>query len=177
MTVTNRLFEIQNHINYLISKKDYSYIELTSFVSKSNGQSEIRLIHDSGETTILLFNSTFPLQAEEHYVKAIHELFNVHSDISPYDELLGLFAWWFTKHNLEQPLLVGTFNDNERKRIVKRIREIREEKRIEARQLSAITGINPANLSRIEQGKVSTGLDILSKIANALGYKLDFVKQ
>ena len=29
MTVTNRLFEIQNHINYLISKKDYSYIELT----------------------------------------------------------------------------------------------------------------------------------------------------
>ena len=98
-----------------------------SFVSKSNGQSEIRLIHDSGETTVLLFNSTFPLQAEEHYVKAIHELFNVHSDISPYDELLGLFTWWFTKHNLEQPLLVGTFNDNERKRIGKRIKEIREE--------------------------------------------------
>lgn len=91
--------------------------------------------------------------------------------------MLGLFTWWFTKHNLEQPLLVGTFNDNERKRIGKRIREIREEKRIEARQLSAITGINPANLSRIEQGKVSTGLDILTKIANALGYKLDFVKQ
>ena len=29
MTVTNRLFEIQNNINYFISKKDYSYIELT----------------------------------------------------------------------------------------------------------------------------------------------------
>ena len=36
MTVTNRLFEIQNHINYLISKKDYSYIELTLiYVHKS----------------------------------------------------------------------------------------------------------------------------------------------
>ena len=32
MTVTNRLFEIQNHINYLISKKDYSYIELTFYM-------------------------------------------------------------------------------------------------------------------------------------------------
>ena len=164
-------------ILYLCPIKRKNMVQGLSFVSKSNGQSEIRLIHDSGETTILLFNSTFPLQAEEHYVKAIHELFNVHSDISPYDELLGLFAWWFSKHNWDQPLLVGTFNDNERKRIGKRIREIREEKRIEARQLSAITGINPANLSRIEQGKVSTGLDILSKIANALGYKLDFVKQ
>ena len=166
-------------ILYLCPIKRKNMVQGLSFVSKSNGQSEIRLIHDSGETTILLFNSTFPLQAEEHYVKAIHELFNVHSDISPYDELLGLFAWWFSKHNLEQPLLVGTFNDNERKRIGKRIREIREEKRIEARQLSAITGIgiNPANLSRIEQGKVSTGLDILTKIANALGYKLDFIKQ
>lgn len=162
---------------HLCDIKEKNMVQGLSFVSKSNGQSEIRLIHDSGETTVLLFNSTFPLQAEDCYVKAIHELFNVHSDISPYDELLGLFTWWFTKHNLEQPLLVGTFNDNERKRIGKRIREIREEKRIEARQLSAITGINPANLSRIEQGKVSTGLDILSKIANALGYKLDFVKQ
>ncbi len=35
MTVTNRLFEIQNHINYLISKKDYSYTELT--LSKFHG--------------------------------------------------------------------------------------------------------------------------------------------
>lgn len=114
------------------------------------------------------------------------QLFNdIHLLIEKYEQIrkekgdnYNLFqVRWFTKHNLEQPLLVGTFNDNERKRIGKRIREIREEKRIEARQLSAITGINPANLSRIEQGKVSTGLDILSKIANALGYKLDFVKQ
>lgn len=50
-------------------------IQGLSFVSKSNGQSEIRLIHDSGEITILLFNSLFPLQAEEYYVRAIHELF------------------------------------------------------------------------------------------------------
>ena len=148
-----------------------------SFVSKSNEQSEIRLIHDSGETTILLFASESPLTAKERYINAIHELFRTHSEITPYDELLGLFRWWFAKQKLEYPLLVGTFGYDERKRIGKHIKEIREAKRIEARQLAAIVGINPANLSRIEQGKISTGSGILSRIANALGYKLDFVEQ
>lgn len=148
-----------------------------SFVSKSNEQSEIRLIYDSGETTILLFASGFPLSAKELYIKSIYELFRTHPEITPYDELSGLFKWWFAKHKLEYPLLAGTFGCDERKRIGKRIKEIRETKRIEARQLAAIVGINPANLSRIEQGKISTGLDILSRIANGLGYKLDFVEQ
>ena len=42
-----------------------------SFVSKSNEQSEIRLIHDSGETTILLFASESPLIDKELYINTI----------------------------------------------------------------------------------------------------------
>lgn len=68
----------------------------------------------------------------------------------------------------------GTRHED-RARIGVRIRQIREERGIEARDLARLAGIDAANLSRIENGKYSVGLDILSKIAAALGKKLDFV--
>ena len=68
----------------------------------------------------------------------------------------------------------GTRHED-RARIGMRIREIREERKIEARDLARLAGIDAANLSRIENGKYSVGLDILSKIAAALGKKVDFV--
>ena len=63
----------------------------------------------------------------------------------------------------------------DRSRIGARIRQIREERGIEARDLAKLAGIDAANLSRIENGKYSVGLDILSKLATALGKKVDFV--
>ena len=63
----------------------------------------------------------------------------------------------------------------ERIRIGSRIRQIREERNMEARDLAKLAGIDAANLSRIENGKYSVGIDILSKIAAALGKKIDFV--
>lgn len=64
---------------------------------------------------------------------------------------------------------------SDRARIGRRIREIREEKGIEARELAKLTSIDAANLSRIENGKYSVGFDILSKIATALDKKIDFI--
>jgi DNA-binding Xre family transcriptional regulator len=63
----------------------------------------------------------------------------------------------------------------ERTRIGKKIRQIREEKGIEAKDLARLTNIDAANLSRIEQGRYSVGLDILSKLASALGFHIDIV--
>lgn len=63
----------------------------------------------------------------------------------------------------------------ERLRIGTRIHQIREERGIEARDLAKLAGVDAANLSRIENGKYSVGLDILSKVAAALGKKIDFV--
>lgn len=63
----------------------------------------------------------------------------------------------------------------DRARIGARIREIREERGMEARDLAKLAGIDAANLSRIENGKYSVGFDILAKIATALGKKVDFV--
>lgn len=64
---------------------------------------------------------------------------------------------------------------SERVRIGKRIKELREAKKMEARDLALLTGIDAANLSRIEQGKYSTGIDILSRIAIVLNAHLDFI--
>lgn len=63
----------------------------------------------------------------------------------------------------------------ERTRIGTKIRQIREEKGIDAKDLAKLTNIDAANLSRIEKGKYSVGLDILSKLASALGYHIDIV--
>ena len=71
--------------------------------------------------------------------------------------------------------LVGSDRSKERKRIGARIRQLREDKRVEAKHLATMVNIDAANLSRIEQGKYSVGLDILTKIADALGVKVDLV--
>jgi DNA-binding Xre family transcriptional regulator len=63
----------------------------------------------------------------------------------------------------------------ERVRIGKRIKELREAKKMEARDLALLTGIDAANLSRIEQGKYSTGVDILSRICVILDAHLDLI--
>jgi DNA-binding XRE family transcriptional regulator len=69
----------------------------------------------------------------------------------------------------------GSDRSNERKRIGARIRQLREDKGMEAKQLAKLVKIDAANLSRIEQGRYSVGLDILTKIADALGVKVDLV--
>ena len=63
----------------------------------------------------------------------------------------------------------------ERVRIGKRIKELREAKKMEARDLAILTGIDAANLSRIEQGKYSTGVDILSRICVILDAHMDLI--
>ena len=66
-------------------------------------------------------------------------------------------------------------NMTERERIGLRIREIMNDKNISTYKLAELTGIKQQNISRILLGKYSTGIDILSKIGDALNYRLDFV--
>ena len=61
---------------------------------------------------------------------------------------------------------------SERERIGRRIRQLREERGMLGKELAELVGIDPANLSRLEKGKYSVGLDILCRIAAALGKKV-----
>ena len=57
----------------------------------------------------------------------------------------------------------------ERKNIGKLICQAREEKNISLEQLSEITGLSSIHLSRIEEGRLNIGIDMLSQILNGLG--------
>lgn len=128
------------------------------------------------------------------------ELFKIMSDIAKYDSdeykayVLHLIEFIFDRNFSEDKeqmvnrisrdfLLnavpsMGMDSGNrqaERVRIGKRIKELREGKKMEARDLALLTDIDAANLSRIEQGKYSTGVDILSRICVILDAHLDLI--
>ena len=64
---------------------------------------------------------------------------------------------------------------SERERIGRRIRQLREERGMLGKELAELVGIDPANLSRLEKGTYSAGLDILCRIASALGKRIDLI--
>ena len=87
---------------------------------------------------------------------------------------------------IDKYLLFNRFNtiawhisckSEERIRIGKRIKELRLEKNMEAKELAQLAGIDSANLCRIEQGRYSVGLDVLCKIAGVLKKKIDFISK
>ena len=64
----------------------------------------------------------------------------------------------------------------QRARIGKRMAEIRLEKGLSIRQLAELSGVNFANIHKIENGKYNVSIDILGKICDALGCKIDLVE-
>ena len=66
---------------------------------------------------------------------------------------------------------------NNRDYIGKRIAEIRQAKGLSIRQLAEACGVNFANIYKIENGKYNVSIDILGKICDALGYRIDFVEE
>lgn len=65
---------------------------------------------------------------------------------------------------------------DEKIRIGKEIASLRAKRGMTIRELSEKTGIYISNLSNIETGKTSTGVDTLSKIADALGARVDITE-
>lgn len=66
---------------------------------------------------------------------------------------------------------------NYREEIGRRIAQIRKEKGLTQEQLSQMTGLDRANIAKIEKGKYNTGIDILGKICDAMGCKIDIVEK
>ncbi|MBO7604674.1 MAG: helix-turn-helix transcriptional regulator [Bacteroidales bacterium] len=142
----------------------------------------------------ILDDRTVEVQAQDG------ELFQFISNVARYESeetrlyYLHLFEMAFDKHfcddkemmsnsiwrelNLLGVPFMGMSAGNrhrERVRIGGQIRQLRQGKGMEARDLALLAGIDAANLSRIEQGKYSVGLDILSRIAFVLGAHIDLV--
>lgn len=153
-------------------------IENISYHALINNSCEIRIMYSSGATIHLINNDRYPLQIQEEYNKFFAEFDKRYPQIynKSGEELMRIFPICFLTNKFPAPLYVYVTWDEERERIGKRIKELREEKKMDAKKLATFVGIDPSNLSKIEQGKHSVGFDILSKIARALGCKIDFVK-
>lgn len=63
-----------------------------------------------------------------------------------------------------------------RLRIGQSIATIRKEKGLTQEQLSQMTGLDRANIGKIENGRYNVSIDILGKICEALGCRIDIVE-
>ena len=108
------------------------------------------------------------------------------------NELVDMSAFAITKAGIDrliellnnygvEKFSVETHNDEadptscHRIRIGRRIAQLRAEKNMTQGDLANASGVTLANVSRMERGMYSPGLDVLSKIADALGAKIDIV--
>ena len=66
-------------------------------------------------------------------------------------------------------------NENERKRIGIRIAELRAAVGMTQTELAERAGIERCHIVRVEQGRYSVGVDILSAIAAVFGKRVDFM--
>lgn len=148
--------------------------------------STIEVIAQDGEKFIWDTYFPTPKQDQRHYAERLAYYFEKYFKDNIGDNTgMGMQYWiWIQMTYFEGLAINGGKGDREderiflyqeRVRIGARIRELRKEKNIEAKLLSQLANIDAANLSRIEQGRYSVGLDVLSKIAIALGAKVELV--
>ncbi|MBR5436575.1 MAG: helix-turn-helix transcriptional regulator [Muribaculaceae bacterium] len=113
-------------------------------------------------------------QFDGYFTKCMIELFDTYYKGDP-KVIRGAITREMYLHHLDGTFSLIDDRDEERVRIGSRIKEIRNALGLDAKDVASIAGIDPANFSRIEQGRFSVGLDILCKIAGALNMTLDFV--
>lgn len=66
---------------------------------------------------------------------------------------------------------------NDRERIGSLLSSIRESCNKTQQDISDITGVDRANISKLEKGKYNVGIDILSKVADALNCEITITKK
>mgnify|MGYP001638764424 CR=1 FL=1 len=62
-----------------------------------------------------------------------------------------------------------------RKKLVSILAQARKEKKISQRKLAQLTGLPQAYICRVENGVFSVGIDVLIKICDAIGKKIEIV--
>jgi len=137
-------------------------------------ETTINVVALDGEIFILKPLLPVPKQNQQEIAKALEFYFDENFS----DDKLSMVYWVLMKMMTNVGFsfsYIGSDRSEERERIGARIRQLREEKGMEAKHLALMANIDAANLSRIEKGRYSVGFDILTQIANALGVKVDLV--
>lgn len=66
---------------------------------------------------------------------------------------------------------------NYREEIGSELQTLRVQKGLTVRELAEASGVHYSNIAKIENGKYNVSVDILGKLADALGYKLTFERR
>ena len=149
-------------------------VQILSVEEAKRGTSLVKVEMTSGDVFNIGFLSLMPVKDEQHYRPAI-QTFLDEFEKNGGEDVFNDLSRHMIRHGFEMPLYVMRDRNDERTRIGNRIRELREQRKMEAKKLSQITDIDAANLCRIEQGKYSAGLDMLCKIATALDARIDII--
>ena len=138
----------------------------------------VRVETSNGDVYIIGYtdstNYQIELQCDHFYTKCVAAIFDKYYDGNEKTIWGPILAAMF-RTNIYPFMWVMMDKDKERARIGSRIVELRKERKMDAKELAQKVGIDPGNLSRIEKGHFSVGIDILNKIASVLNMKLDFV--
>ena len=138
----------------------------------------VRVETSIGDTYIFGYSDTMNYQIEQQwdgfYTKTVAKLFDEYYD-GDVKSIWGAIQRGMFQARLNSFVWTMPDKDKERIRIGNRIKELRKEQGLEAKELAQKIGIDAGNLSRIEQGRFSVGLDTLNKIASVLGMSIDFV--
>ncbi len=135
---------------------------------------QIEVIVRDGEKIILKTHLPVAKESMKYLASSLAESFEKN-----FSDDKSSMVYWVLMDMMANVGFSFAFESSDRKeareRIGKKIRSLREKKGMEAKQLALMADIDAANLSRIEQGRYSVGFDILTKISDALGVKVDLV--
>ena len=141
-------------------------------------QLRVRVETEKGDVYILGYSDPTNYQIERQfdgfYSKCVASLFDKYYDGNE-KTIWGPILAGMYRARIYPFMWVMMDKDKERARIGNRIIELRKERKMDAKELAQKVGIDPGNLSRIEKGHFSVGIDTLNKIASVLNMKLDFV--
>lgn len=153
--------------------------EIMSVELTDRGNSVFRVLTPTTEKLIIGFMDFIPASADivEHYKNAICAILDAYyeKEESKKGDLFNFLSRNLYRNGYGFVDYIFEDRDAVRIRIGEKIKELREKKKMDAKTLAQTTGIDAANLCRIEQGRYSVGLNTLAKIANALGCKIDLV--
>jgi DNA-binding XRE family transcriptional regulator len=143
--------------------------------AKFTDSTTIHVVAKDGETFVLRTHLSIKIEEQKIYSKLLARYFDENFS----DDKSSMVYWVLMKMMSNHGLSFyyeSSDRSKERERIGLRIKQMREMLNMEAKHLALLTNIDAANISRIEQGRYSVGFDILSKIALAVGARIDLVK-
>jgi len=158
-----------------------------SFPAKVDFVTETKVKVELPDNTYIMvfatnYNYLTTTQGDKHFIRLMEAEFTMNMYAQPkpsFDTGLRNINAELYRNGYEMMLFLLPDQDKmeERQRIGIRIKELRQKQNIDARSLALRAGIDASNLSRIEQGHYSVGLDILAKIANALNARVEIVEK